>query len=159
MKIREATKHDIDLITELIRVSFREVAAKFGLTKDNCPTHPSNCTDDWVLSDLLAGKRYFVFEENRPIGCVALEKANEDLYYLERLAVIPLERRKGYGKIMVDHVFEKVRELSGHRISIGIIDDHQELKEWYRGIGFKATETKRFAKLPFAVTFMEYELH
>lgn len=159
MRIREATKHDVSIITEIIRGSFRDVAEKFGLTIDNCPTHPSNCRDDWILSDLLMGKKYFIIESDNPVGCIALKKVNEDLYYLERLGVIPLERKKGFGKILVNHIFEKVRELSGHKIGIGIICEHKELKEWYKRIGFGVIETKRFSKLPFAVTFMEYKLN
>ena len=87
-----------------------------------------------------------------------MEKASEDLYYLERLAVVPDERGQGYGKMLVNHVFERVGELSGRKISIGTIDEQVELKAWYEGIGFHVTETKKFPSLPFTVAFMEYEL-
>ncbi|HJO95958.1 MAG TPA: GNAT family N-acetyltransferase [Victivallales bacterium] len=158
MKIKEANKNDIRTLSNLIHNSFLDVAKKFGLTKDNCPTHPSNCTDNWIQTDLLAGKRYFILEANYHVGCIAFERANENLYYIERLAVLPQERNKGYGKILVHYIIEKVRDLSGNKISIGIIDKHSVLKNWYKEIGFKITKSKQHTKLPFTVTFMEYKL-
>ncbi|MDH3803758.1 MAG: GNAT family N-acetyltransferase, partial [Deltaproteobacteria bacterium] len=88
----------------------------------------------------------------------ALEKANPDLCYLERLGILPQSRQKGFGKALVDHVFAEARALGAKQISIGIISDDTELKLWYQRIGFVEKETKEFAHLPFLVTFMSYEL-
>lgn len=40
---------------------------------------------------------YGLYEEDRFVGFVALEKANEEVYWLEKLAVLPEFRHKGYG--------------------------------------------------------------
>ena len=157
--IRAAGPADVPLLSSLIRVSFRDVAERFTLTLENCPTHPSNCADEWIENDLARRVAYYILEsDGKPVGCVALEKANPDLCYLERLGILPQSRRKGFGKALVDHVFAEARALGAKQISIGIISADTELKLWYQKIGFLERETKEFAHLPFLVTFMSYEL-
>ena len=157
--IRAAGFADVPVLSGLIRVSFRDVAERFSLTLENCPKHPSNCTDEWIENDFARGVAYYILEsDGAPVGCVALEKANPDLCYLERLGVLPQSRRKGFGKALVDHVFYEARTLGAKQIGIGIISDDTELKLWYQRIGFVEKETKEFAHLPFLVTFMSYEL-
>ena len=74
-RIRACTRKDIDVLVETIRGSFRDVAERFGLTGENCPRHPSNCTADWIGKDMDRGVTYFVLEsDGRVAGCVALER-------------------------------------------------------------------------------------
>ena len=87
-----------------------------------------------------------------------IRDAGPDLCYLERLAVLPESRRKGFGKALVEHVFVRVKQLSAKQISIGIISKQTELKHWYLKIGFVEGTTKEFPHLPFLVTFLTYEL-
>jgi len=157
--IKVADPANVSLLSCLIRDSFRDVAERFGLTPENCAKHPSNCAEEWIQNDLDRGVTYYVLDLNgTPVGCVALEKANPDFCYLERLAVLPAERQKGLGKALVDYVFLQARDLDVKEISIGIISEQTELKLWYQKIGFVEGETKEFAHLPFLVTFMTYEL-
>jgi N-acetylglutamate synthase-like GNAT family acetyltransferase len=159
INIRQADSGDITVLSSLIRDSFRTVAERFNLTSENCPKHPSNCTDDWVQNDVARGVEYYILEHNgTPTGCAALEKAAPDLSYLERLAVLPEMREKGFGKTLVNYVFDQAKASDAGKIGIGIISDDIELKEWYREIGFVEGETKEFSHLPFMVTFMTYEL-
>ena len=127
--IRNALSSDIPLLTKLIRDSFRDVADRFNLTSENCPTHPSNCKTEWVESALKKGIKYYILErENVPCGCVALELAQPDVFYLERLAVLPQFRRNGLGKRLVNHALNETKKLGARRIEIGIISDQAELK-------------------------------
>ena len=84
--------------------------------------------------------------------------ADSELYYLERLAVIPESRNKGFGKSLVDYTFHEAKMLGCKRMSIGIIAKEYELKNWYSKIGFKEGITKSFDHLPFEVTFMECDI-
>lgn len=158
-RIRRAGSKDISLLSELIRLSYRDVADRFRLTPTNCPKHPSNYTDAWIENDIQKGVSYYLLEHRgSAAGCVAIEKANSDLCYLERLAVLPHVRKKGIGSQLVKHVFGKAREIGAKNIGIGIIARQTELKQWYRKIGFIEGETKAFSHLPFQVTFMTYAL-
>lgn len=156
MNIRQATNNDIKILSSLVSNSYKTVADKFGLTIENCPKHPSNCADGWIRSDFERGVMYFILESSgKCVGCAALEKADFELCYLERLAVLPENRNQGFGKILVDHVFQNVKLLGCNRVSIGIISKQHELKDWYLKIGFKEGNTKTFEHLPFEVMFME----
>lgn len=140
-------------------MSFQDVAERFGLTQENAPRHPSNCTQDWIQKDLERGVTYFIIEnENFIKGCVALEQANSEVCYLERLAVLPNQRHRGFGEALVAYGLSKAKLLGVHRVKIGIIAEHTELKNWYKGIGFVEGESKDFSHLPFRVTFMSYEV-
>lgn len=157
--IREAGTKDIPLLSERIRLSYRDVADRFKLTPTNCPKHPSYYTDERVQNDFNRGVLYYIIEHRGiAAGCVAIEQATPDLCYLERLSVLPHERKKGLGSQLVEHVFRKVRELGSKKISIGIIARQTGLKHWYQKFGFIEGETKEFSHLPFQVTFMSYDL-
>jgi len=157
--IKEARPTDVSDLSNLIRKAYRDVADRFQLTPVNCPKHPSNCSDDWIEKDLKRGVRYFILmRANTPVGCVAIERTEGDLCYLERLAVLPQERNKGFGRQLVEHVFRTAREEKAQKISIGIIAKQADLKQWYQNIGFIEGETKEFNHLPFQVCFLTYEL-
>ncbi|MBN1560843.1 GNAT family N-acetyltransferase, partial [candidate division KSB1 bacterium] len=157
--IRPATEEDITLLADLVRRSFKDVANQFNITPDNCPTHPSNCTAEWIKNERKKGAEYFILTENgAAIGCAALERANREVYYLERLAVLPAYREHGYGHALVDYCLEQARAHLAKRVETSLIADHWELVEWYRRLGFRFKQRARFHHLPFSVTFMYYDL-
>jgi ribosomal protein S18 acetylase RimI-like enzyme len=156
-QIKAATIDDGAILSTLIRNSYRDVAQRFDLTSENCPKHPSNCTDEWIRDDFGRGVSYYILEHNgRPAGCAALEMPEPDIGYIERLAVLPADRRKGFGRRLVDHVFNRAKASGIKKISIGIIAVQTDLKRWYQKIGFIEGATKEFNHLPFLVTFMMY---
>lgn len=156
-KIRSCTKEDVEVLAEIIRRSFRDVAERFGLTQENAPRHPSNCTVDWIRKDMERGVDYFAMENSDCIiGCVALERTNTGVCYLERLAVLADHRRRGLGKALVEHVLSKAEGLGVNCVSIGIIAEHTELKDWYKRLAFVEGASKEFPNLPFGVTIMSY---
>jgi N-acetylglutamate synthase-like GNAT family acetyltransferase len=97
-------------------------------------------------------------KQNVPCGCVALERAQPDVFYLERLSVLPQFRRNGLGEVLVNHAVNESKKLGAHRVDIGIISDHTELRDWYKRLGFSIKSETRFEHLPFKVTFMSKEL-
>ncbi|HPE07282.1 MAG TPA: GNAT family N-acetyltransferase [Smithellaceae bacterium] len=157
IQIRVGTKADIHVLVEIIQDSFLDVAERFGLTPQNSPTHPSNCRPEWLLREMDRGVTFYMLEnDGQPVGCVALEKISDEVCYLERLAVLPQERRKGFGEALVRHVLSKARLLDVCRVGIGIIAEHKELQNWYEKLGFEEVESKRFPQFIFPVTLMAY---
>jgi N-acetylglutamate synthase-like GNAT family acetyltransferase len=154
-KIRTCDRGDIEILVKTIRESFRTVAERFGLTQENPPRHPSNCTAEWIQQEMDRGVQYFVLESDGIVsGCVALEIASSEVCYLERLAVLPLQRQRGFGKALVEHVLSEAKLLGARHVDIGTIAEDTELKNWYKRLGFIETQTTEFAHLPFRVTFM-----
>ena len=160
MIIRNGEKSDIHDVAAVIRQSFASVAQRFNLTPENCPKHPSNCTDEWVERDMERGVTYFLMASgSEVVGCMALERANGQTCYLERLAVIPEKQNHGLGTMLFKHFLKEAAALGCDKIGIGIIAKQKELKGWYRKIGFVDVGTKTFAHLPFDVAFMEYAIN
>jgi N-acetylglutamate synthase-like GNAT family acetyltransferase len=158
--IREAHIEESEILAEIISESFADVAIRFSLTPENCPKHPSNCTVSWIESDFKRGVRYFILSRNsNPAGCAGLESPVPDICYLERLAVLPEMRGNHYGVDLVRHTVNCAVSNGVEKLSIGIIDRHTELKEWYKNLGFVETGTRSFPHLPFTVCFMELELN
>lgn len=140
----------------VIRNSFRTVALEFGLTIENCPTHPSFVTIQQLQELKEKGLKLFgLFLGDVQIGFVAIEQANSTLYYMEKLAVLPEYRYYGYGVQLVNFVLDFVRNRGGQKLSIGIINEHKILKDWYKKLGFMEISTTKFLHLPFTVCFME----
>lgn len=158
--IREATLDDREVLAKMIGDSFRDVAKRFSLTKDNCPKHPSNCTPSWIESDISRGVRYFIlYVDQNPAGCVGIERPDTtDVCYLERLSVLPEMRGRRLGVRLVRHALECAASKGAGRVGIGIIAEQAELKGWYEKLGFAEMQTKSFAHLPFKVRLMEFEI-
>ncbi len=159
MKIRKTEHKDIKKITKIIKNSYKSVADKFNLTPENCPKHPSNCDEEWIHNDFHRGVVYFLLDYNNfSTGCVAIEKISSELFYLERLSVLPEYRRNGLGKELVNFAINKADESGINNIGIGIISKDEQLKMWYKKMGFIEGETKKFDHLPFLVTFLTYKI-
>ncbi|MFX1338082.1 MAG: GNAT family N-acetyltransferase [Promethearchaeota archaeon] len=157
--IRECTEKDIKILTRLLRQSFHDVAKRYNLTIQNAPSHPSNCTEEWIIKSFENGIKYFILEQqNIPYGCVALEQANSEVCYLERLGVLIDHRHKGYGKALVNYIIQEAKKRNAKRVEIGIIAENVQLKKWYERQGFIERNTVKFEHLPFNVLFMYKEL-
>lgn len=155
IEIREI-QNELDECAEVIRESFATVADEFNLTEVNCPTHPSFMTAERLKDDLLRGVQIFgLFIDDWLVGTVMLDASSADIYFMERLAILPEHRCKGYGRMLIDHICTEVKKRGGQKISIAIIDEHNALKHWYEKYGFCVTHTKCFDHLPFTVCFME----
>jgi diamine N-acetyltransferase len=143
----------------IIRRSFAPVALRFALTRENCPTHPS-FTEPAALERLheKGAVLFGAFADGEQVGFMALEDGGVGTFYLEKLAVLPEHRGRGTGSGLIEFAARLAGERGGTRISIGIIDAHDDLKRWYMRRGFRETEVKRFDHLPFAVCFMERAL-
>lgn len=159
MEINEATPADAEVVAGIIREAFRDVADRFALTAENCPKHPSNCVAEWILRDLTRGVGYYSMQTGGNLaGCVALEIVDGDVAYLERLAVLPSHRTRGFGAALVGHALAQATAAGAHEVSVGIIAEHVELKAWYGRLGFVENSTKSFPHLPFRVAFLSRTL-
>jgi len=158
--IREIVREDeLKNSAKVIRDAFKTVAVEFKLTRENCPTSPAFVTIKQLRDLRDKGTKLFgLFQDGVQVGFVAAEQADSALYYLEKLAVLPKCRHRGYGRKLVEFVFDYVRKHRGEKVALGMIDESTVLKNWYKWVGFKETGTKRFEHLPFTVCFMEKSL-
>ena len=149
------SRKDLENSVQVIRDSFKTVALEFGLNEGNCPAHPSLITLDKLLELKAKAKLFGLFLNKIQVGFVAVERADDNLYYLDKLAVLPDYRHKGYGEKLVGFVLSFVKKQDGQKVSLGMIDESTVLKDWYKELGFRETGKKNFEHLPFTVCFME----
>lgn len=144
---------------QVLRDSYMTVAVEFKLTRRNCPTNAAFTTPEQLQQLMERGAEFYGWYDNKKlIGFVAIEHAGEQIYYMEKLAVLPEYRHRGYGKKLADFVYSYVKDKKGERIAIGIIDKNRLLKEWYKKQGYVEKGKKEFHHLPFTVCFMERDV-
>jgi ribosomal protein S18 acetylase RimI-like enzyme len=94
--IRQVTA--LENCARIIRESFFTVAGELGLTPENAPTNPAFITTEKLQEAYEKGIIMFgLFLGEEQAGFFALEAAGEGVYYLERLAVLPGYRHRGWG--------------------------------------------------------------
>ncbi len=141
---------------KVIGDSFITIASEFHLNEENCPSNPAFISLTKLRELRKKGVRMFgLFCGNKQVGFAAVEKASDAVYHMEKLAVLPEYRHRGFGKQLIDFVFDYVRGENGKKVSIGIINENTVLRNWYRSYGFVETGTRQFEHLPFLVCFME----
>ena len=146
---------------EVIVRSFSTVAAEFNLTRENAPTHPAFFTADGLAQMVAKGAVWFgAFRDETLVGCVAVERSarRDDVFYVEKLAVLPGHRHGGLGARLVEHACNFCRDRGGRGVSIALMDEHKVLKQWYTELGFRQVRVERYPHLPFGVCFMEKSL-
>lgn len=158
--IREITDDEnLSESLEIIRNSFMTVAEEFGLTKENCPTNPAFIGTEKLNEMRESDQGMFgLFHDNKQVGFVAIEKLDDDVYYMMKLAVLPEYRHRGFGRKLMDFVSDYVKGQNGKTLSIVVIDENRKLKAWYSNCGFVETNVKKFEHLPFTVCHMEKKL-
>ena len=157
--IREILEQELEECASVIRAGFLTVAEEFGITRENVPTNGAFIQKERLFEERAKGHiMYAAVQGSKIIGYMQLEKSNPELYFLQKLVVLPQYRHCGVGRALLDYAKEKVTEWEGNKISIGIIEENTVLKNWYLSSGFETTATRKFEHLPFTVGFMELSL-
>jgi ribosomal protein S18 acetylase RimI-like enzyme len=161
MEIVNLSDNEIEICRKILNESFLTVANEFGLTKENSPTNAAFYSNNDLKGQIAKGILFYIgYWEGKAIGCVAIEKSKTELdtFYIEKLAVVPFIRHKGFGKKLMVFCFQTVKNMGGKTISIALVDSNSILKIWYKGLGFRVTGIKKFDHLPFDVCFMKKDL-
>lgn len=156
---RKVNEHsDFARLAQLLNEAFATVAKEFGLTKENSPTNNAFITGDVLQSQLTENREFYCYEDKGElIGFIAIEQSSKepDTFYIEKMAVHPNYRHRGIGRLLMDFATERIAELDGKRISIGLINNNTVLKNWYQAQGFSKFDVKSFEHLPFDVCMMD----
>ncbi len=155
--IFEVRDNELCECLDVIHKSFKTVANDFNLTKENCPRHTSFMPLTFLQTQIEWGwKMYGLYAGKKIIGYMSLSSMDEECYELHNFCILPEYRHKGFGKMMLDFAKDKVIELGGNRIKIGIIEESTKLKSWYISNGFVRIGTKKYEHLPFTSGYLEW---
>jgi len=160
MLVRKITDNiGFEQSAEIVRTAFLTVAKEFNYTKENAPGNPAFIQTHDLEELYKKGIELFgFFCDEKQIGFIAIEKVNDSLFFMKRLAVQPDFRGSGIGKEIMDFVFTYVSEHGGKTIGIAVINENNVLKNWYLNYGFKEIEVKKYEKLLYEICFMEKEV-
>ena len=94
------------------------------------------------------------------VGCVAIEQDKNDYnnYFIERLAVVPEKRHNKIGRNLLDYALSEIKRRKGSFAGFAIINENEQLKNWYLDYGFTVKLIKNFEHLPFTVCFMQIDI-
>ncbi len=156
VEIRQIDIEHAACTAEVICLSFRTVANEFGLTPENCPTHPAFLTAARLRVQMADGLQLFgCYTSDALVGVIGIKKRTCCEFEIERLAVLPKYRHKHYGTRLMMFACELILRDGGETVHLSIIDENAVLKKWYQQQGFLVIEMKQFPQLPFTVCFMQ----
>lgn len=154
--IKEIEYTELDVCSKLIRESFGTVAKEYHLTQQNCPTNGAFIETSRLVADWNKGNLMFGLNHGKIlVGFMELELKTPDRYELEKLAVHPDYRHRGYGTLLLSYARQIAVDNHVSKITLGMIEKNTRLKRWYLAHGFVLTGTRHFEHLPFIVGFME----
>jgi hypothetical protein len=95
--IKQIKECDLPECLDTIHKSFQTVADDFGLTSENCPTNGAFMPLTRLENDYKKGdKMYGLYKGDNIVGFLQLVKKENGVFELEKLAVLPEHRHKGY---------------------------------------------------------------
>ncbi len=159
--IREIKETEIQECVEVIRKSFMTVADKFGFTPENAPRFTAFATnEDRIRQHMNEEHRpmYGYFLDGKMIGYYSLQVMDAKTCELNNLCVLPEYRYRRFGAELLNHAFEKAKELGFTTMRIGIVEENQPLRKWYEKYGVEHVGTHKFDFFPFTCGFMMKKL-
>ncbi|WP_316819399.1 GNAT family N-acetyltransferase [Pedobacter gandavensis] len=96
-----------------------------------------------LLEQLLAGYVFLIAElEDKDVGFASYSKLGDSnvVYKLHKLYVLPEAHGKGLGKLLINEVFDKVKEAGGKSLELNV-NRANKSTEFYKNAGFKIKET------------------
>ncbi|MBB2150066.1 GNAT family N-acetyltransferase [Pedobacter gandavensis] len=96
-----------------------------------------------LLDQLLEGYVFLIAEvEGKDVGFASYSKLenSDDAYKLHKLYVLPEVHGKGVGKLLINEVFDKVKEAGGKSLELNVNRENKST-EFYKNAGFKIKET------------------
>jgi RimJ/RimL family protein N-acetyltransferase len=151
---------EIEPICSLLQESFKTVAEEYKLTKENSPTHNAFITPPILIKAIDKGLTLFaIYEDSKLLGCVGIAKAsNDDCNYIEKLCVLPTYRHQKIGQQLLNHAVSEIAKRNCNHISIGIIDENKQLKQWYISKGFLEQKVVKFDHQSFTACFLTMDI-
>ena len=131
-RVRLADESDIDQIAHVINTTNK------ALYRNVIP--PENFRDPFITREQLAVDfrrwHFFVYENGRIIGTVALEKSDPRTGTVYRLYVLPEFQRRRIGSALMQEVEHKAKELGLKRLTLRVMAKAQWAISFYQKIGY-----------------------
>ncbi|SRR5713226_1535287 len=128
--LREATQADVATIVNLIREAFEEYRGRL-----DPPSGAHEESEEKIRLKMASAQVVLVLVEGVAIGCVFYERESDYLHF-HRLAVLPAERGRGLGRILIDYVENRARALNLAGVRLGVRLALERLRAYYDRLGY-----------------------
>jgi GNAT superfamily N-acetyltransferase len=157
--IRRAGADEAGLLTSVVRAAYREVAERFQFDASSYPMHPSWCSEAAIREDVAKGMAFFVSEADGVArGCYGFLVTGTDSCRVEKLAVVPEQRNRGTGTLLLEHAFDFARRQGLSQVEVSILHNNTDLRSWYEKRGFVLNGTVRYPNVAFVTGFLFAEV-
>jgi GNAT superfamily N-acetyltransferase len=138
-----AADDDVPGIVTLINRDYRGAGAA-GWSAQESYLSGDRITEDVLRADLLAKPHASLLKWEDPeggplLGCVWIEPLHHDVWYLGSLATDPTRQNSGLGKTLLSSAEQWVRDRSGKRIRMNVVNVRDALIAWYLRRGYRKT--------------------
>jgi ribosomal protein S18 acetylase RimI-like enzyme len=137
--LREATDADLPPLVAVLKESFEEYRDQLD------PPSGAHAESVEKLRNVLRSARAVLAEiDGAIVGCV-FYAATGDHVDLFRLAVLPVQRRRGVAHALIAYVEARTRELGLRRVQLGVRVALQRNREYYERLGYHFVEARAHA--------------
>lgn len=162
IKIKGFKKEEARSYIEVIQGAFKPVAESLKMTKENFPGSGAFFTKD-NLNNLLDKKAdifglYCIEDEECLIGTLVISSKDKLKYKIEKLAVLPAYRHRGYGRELMCFAESFISKKGGDKANLGLVLENDQLLKWYESLGYTVKKRKPYRHSVFTIAFMEKKL-
>ncbi len=112
--IVQATRTDVELIHQLAADSFNDTYKDIVSAEQLAWMFEDMYSLESLRSQFDEGQLYFIlYDGGEAIGYLSLDPHGERLVHLEKLYILPRAQGKGYGRILIEYAFAKVKQMCG----------------------------------------------
>jgi ribosomal protein S18 acetylase RimI-like enzyme len=90
-------------------------------------------------------------ESGKVIGSIGIKEIENNIFKIERLAVLPDQRHNKIGQTLMNYAIDRIKENMGKAAKVEIVYENKQLLKWYEKQGFQVISIDTYEKLPFQV--------
>jgi N-acetylglutamate synthase-like GNAT family acetyltransferase len=137
--IREATTADVEAILQIAEQTWWPTYEPL-LGKEQVAYMLGEIYSQKKITDQVKNNEQtflLLLEDGQPVAFAAYSPRDEDpeIYKLHKLYCLPVTQGKGYGKILINAVIDKTKEVGKHTLDLNV-NRYNKAKDFYEKMGF-----------------------
>ena len=135
---------DLKELASFVNAAYRGDSSRLGWTTEADFLGGQRTDEAWLRDELAAKPEAMLLTlrdapDGPLLGCVWLEPEGPDVWYLGMFTVRPDLQKRGLGRTLLAEAEAAVRERGARRMSLGVLNVRNVLKEWYMRRGYAPT--------------------
>ncbi len=148
MTLRPAAPADLPAVVTLVNAAYRGAGAQAGWTTEAAYIDGPRINLGLLQADLDAQPQAMLLvwreiPEGEILGCVWLEPAAEEAWYLGMLTVRPELQASGLGRRILEGAQTAAAKAGARRLRMTVVNIRESLIAWYQRRGYTLTEERR----------------